>query len=84
MTGEICIRHGFKGESSFYVFEKFLPEEFVNIVGEGLEFCDYALAGWSESGENSALKSVVFLVSKNSESEKIFDKETVEKIYKQC
>lgn len=84
MTGEICIRHGFKGESSFYVFEKFLPEEFVNIVGDSLEFCDYALAGWSESGENSALKSVVFLVSKTSESEKIFDKETVEKIYKQC
>ena len=84
MTGEICIRHGFKGESSFYVFEKFLPEEFVNIVGDSLEFCDYALAGWSESGENSGLKSVVFLVSKTSESEKIFDKETVEKIYRQC
>lgn len=84
MTGEICIRHGFKGESSFYVFEKFLPEEFVNIVGDSLEFCDYALAGWSESDENSGLKSVVFLVSKTSESEKIFDKETVEKIYKQC
>ena len=23
VTGEVCIRHGFRGESSFYVFEKF-------------------------------------------------------------
>lgn len=84
MTGELCIRHGLKGESAFYVFEKFPSEEFVNIVSESLEFQDCVLAGWSELCEKGGLKTVMFLITKTSDSERKFDKETVEKIYKQC
>ncbi|MFZ1800649.1 MAG: hypothetical protein WAU24_12360, partial [Chitinophagaceae bacterium] len=32
VTGEICIRHGFKGENAFFIFEKFNPEFLVDYV----------------------------------------------------
>lgn len=84
MTGELCIRHGLKGESSFYVFEKFPSEDFVNIVSESLEFQDCVLSGWSELNEQNKLKTVMFFITKGYISGQKFDKETVEKIYKQC
>jgi len=53
VMGEICIRHGIKGENGFFIFDKFDPEflsTYVNLVmKQGTEAC---LAGWIEvSGE---------------------------------
>lgn len=49
VMGEICIRHGIKGENSFFIFDKFDPEfisNYVNLVMEkGAQAC---LAGWIE------------------------------------
>jgi hypothetical protein len=49
VMGEICIRHGIKGENSFFIFDKFDPEfisNYVNIVMKnGAQAC---LAGWIE------------------------------------
>ena len=81
-TGEVCIRHGLKGESSFYVLEKFSPEIFVNIVNSSLIFQDYVLSGWSEF-VNSQIKSMMFLVSKFPKKENCekFDAFNVKKIF---
>jgi hypothetical protein len=49
VMGEICIRHGLKGENGFFVFEKFNPEfisSYVNqVLAQGAKAC---LAGWIE------------------------------------
>ncbi len=49
VMGEICIRHGLKGENGFFVFEKFNPE-FISayvdqVLVEGTQAC---VAGWVE------------------------------------
>jgi hypothetical protein len=84
VTGELCIRHGFKGESGFFVFEKFQAENFVNTAGDILNFHDYVLAGWSER-IGMRFKTLMFWIEKTaSETAQHFDIETVEKIYKSC
>ena len=49
VTGEICIRHGIKGENGFFIFDKFDPGFMVEYVqqvfSQGAEAC---LAGWIE------------------------------------
>lgn len=49
VMGEICIRHGLKGENAFFVFEQFNPE-FISgyvaqVLRQGNEAC---IAGWAE------------------------------------
>ena len=50
MTGEICIRHNFKGENAFFIFEKFdagFIQQYVNnlINNNTLQAC---ICGWVE------------------------------------
>ncbi|MEO7522822.1 MAG: hypothetical protein ABIT58_01935 [Ferruginibacter sp.] len=50
MTGEICIRHNFKGENAFFIFEKFdagFMQQYVNnlINNNTLQAC---ICGWVE------------------------------------
>ena len=49
VMGEICIRHGIKGENGFFIFDKFDPEficTYVDLVmQQGAKAC---LAGWIE------------------------------------
>jgi hypothetical protein len=49
VMGEICIRHGFKGENGFFVFEKFNPDFMSGYVDQVLEQnAQASLAGWVE------------------------------------
>lgn len=49
VTGEICIRHGWKGENGFFIFEKFDAEFMVDYVEQVLHQGSQAcLAGWVE------------------------------------
>lgn len=49
VMGEICIRHGFKGENGFFVFEKFDPDFMSCYVDEVLaQNAKASVAGWVE------------------------------------
>ena len=64
MLGEICIRHGFKGEQACMVTEQFDPNELFFTANSTLNSgMDAALCGWADvSGENYDL--CLFWVSK--------------------
>lgn len=65
VTGEICIRHRFKGENAFFVSEKFDPEQLREYVSGLLDgnILEAALCGWVELlGEQ--YKTVLFLAGK--------------------
>jgi hypothetical protein len=81
MIGEISIRHGFKGENSFFIFEQFdakFIEEYVNSLfnNNNLQAC---ICGWVEVLGN-AYKAVLYLVEKATEGAQ-FTKENINKIY---
>ena len=65
VTGEICIRHGFKGENAFFVTEKFDAVSIRQYV-DGLlndNILQSAVCGWVELlGEQ--YKTVLFLIEK--------------------
>lgn len=88
MTGEICIRHNFKGENAFFVFEKFdadFMQVYVNNLfnNDTLQAC---ICGWVELLENE-YKTVLFLVGKRepafieASQANIFTTENILKIY---
>ena len=87
MTGEICIRHNFKGENAFFIFEKFdagFIQEYVNnlLNNDTLQAC---ICGWVELLENQ-YNTVLFLVEKKSDADKampsdLFTTENILKIY---
>ena len=87
MTGEICIRHNFKGENAFFIFEKFdagFIQQYVNnlINNNTLQAC---ICGWVELLDDQ-YKTVLFLVEKEQQGipaspSNIFTKENVLKIY---
>jgi hypothetical protein len=65
VIGEICIRHNFKGENAFFIFEKFDPDfirQYVNnlLNNNTLEAC---VCGWVEFLEDEYI-AVLFLVEK--------------------
>jgi hypothetical protein len=83
LIGEICIRHHFKGENAFFVFEKFdlnFIEQYVNnlVINNILQAC---ICGWVELlGENH--EAVLFLVEKNQPTQSTeFSAENMKKIY---
>jgi len=83
VTGEICIRHKFKGENAFFVAESFdadFIEQYVSgLVNNGvMEAC---ICGWVElMGEQ--YKTVLFLVEKmNTESSVPFSGENIYKTF---
>lgn len=65
VTGEICIRHGFKGENAFFIFEKFNPEFLVDYVSVLLDkgLVQACICGWIEYLE-TGYKAALFLVEK--------------------
>lgn len=66
VIGEICIRHGWKGENAFFVSEEFDPGLLKNYVDMVLEnpSTSACLAGWIEMNEN--LQDVfLYLADKN-------------------
>ena len=83
VIGEICIRHHFKGENAFFIFEKFdagFIEQYVsNLINNNtLQSC---ICGWVELPEDE-YKAVLFLVEKEKNpGSVIFTKENINKIY---
>lgn len=81
MLGEICIRHGFKGEQMSLVSDSFDADEiyfWVNdlLINKGMEAC---VCGWVDAYDDT--KDVcLFLVTKN-ESEISFTKENLLALY---
>ena len=83
VIGEICIRHGFKGENAFFIFNEFdagFIEEYVsNLVNNNI--LQYCICGWVELLDNE-YKTVLFLVEKEKCGQEIlFTKENLNKIY---
>lgn len=88
MTGEICIRHNFKGENAFFIFEKFdadFLQQYVNNLfnNNTLQAC---ICGWVELlGEE--YKTALFLVEKKEYTGisatplSVFTTENIIKIY---
>ncbi|MEP7255735.1 MAG: hypothetical protein ABI666_08150 [Ferruginibacter sp.] len=83
VIGEICIRHNFKGENAFFIFEKFdtgFIEQYVaNLINNNiLQSC---ICGWVEVLQDE-YKAVLYLVEKNKKQDSvIFTKENLNKIY---
>ena len=83
VIGEICIRHNFKGENAFFVFDEFnagFIENYVNnLINKNiLQSC---ICGWVELLDDQ-YKSVLFLVEKEQAGQNIlFTKENINKIY---
>ncbi len=83
VTGEICIRNGFKGEDAFFVFKKFnapFIENYVNnLLDNGnLQAC---ICGWVDLIGND-YKAALFLVEKvNTESVLSFTAENMDKLF---
>jgi hypothetical protein len=83
VIGEICIRHNFKGENAFFIFEKFNPgfiQEYVNNLFNNniLQAC---ICGWVEL-LGDQYKAVLFLVEKEKDQQAtLFSIQNVSKIY---
>lgn len=83
VIGEISIRHRFKGENAFFIFDEFdtgFIEQYVsNLVNNNILQC--CICGWVEVMENS-YNATLFLVEKDkSANSVIFTKENLTKIY---
>lgn len=84
VTGEICIRHGFKGENAFFVTPVFSPTTmalYVDAVlrANGTEAC---LAGWVDVlGDQHDV--FLYLVERSTDGERSWphNAETLEKLY---
>ena len=83
VTGEICIRHGFKGENAFFIFEKFNPGFLFDYVYALMDknLVQACICGWIEYLE-TGYKAALFLVEKNVANLAIpFSAETMTEIF---
>lgn len=83
VIGEICIRHHFKGENAFFIFEKFDAEFMQQYVSNLLNnnILQACICGWVELLDNE-YKTVLFLIEKKANGQSIlFTKENINKIY---
>jgi hypothetical protein len=65
LIGELCIRHGIKGENAFFIFNCFEPQKILDLVHLLLDKdrAQACLCGWVEVLEDN-FESVIFLVEK--------------------
>lgn len=83
VIGEICIRHHFKGENAFFIFERFNADFIVNYVSnlldaQQLEAC---ICGWVEL-LGDEYKAVLFLVEKEKKQGSIaFDAKSIGNLF---
>jgi hypothetical protein len=83
VIGEICIRHNFKGENAFFIFNEFdagFIQQYVNnLINNNILQC--CICGWVEL-LGDTYKTVLFLVEKNNTGKSIlFTKENINKTY---
>ena len=84
VIGEISIRHKFKGENAFFIFENFdaafIQQYVSNLVNNDILQC--CICGWVEMLEDK-YKAALFLIEKDkSANSVIFTEENLNKIYK--
>ncbi len=82
VTGEICIRNKFFGESTFYVIEKFNAEEIFNLTNDLFYKTEtnYVLSSWLNCKDFKP-QATMFLVSRNNVDSKLdFSPENISKI----
>jgi hypothetical protein len=84
VTGEICIRHGFKGENAFFVTQDFEPEMMAQYVNDVLAQSNTTtcVAGWVDVlGEQHDV--FLYLVEKSTLDLQALphNAETIEKLY---
>ncbi|MET3501671.1 hypothetical protein ABIC45_003283 [Mucilaginibacter rubeus] len=80
VIGEICIRHHFKGENAFYIFDRFNSDFISSYVSNLLETeqLQACICGWTEMTA-TGYKAVLFLIEKKGETP--FTTENINKIY---
>jgi hypothetical protein len=85
MTGEICIKHKFKGENAFFVSAGF-DGEFIHDYVSGLmndHILEVCICGWVELFQNN-YRAVLYLVENlpaETNEKLLFTKENINKIY---
>ena len=84
VTGEICIRHGFKGENAFFVTSQFEPGTMADYVNNVMQkdSTSTCVAGWVDVlGEQHDV--FLYLVEKSKGQSEAWphDAETIEKLY---
>ena len=80
VIGEICIRHHFKGENAFFIFDNFdaafIQQYVSNLINSDiLQAC---ICGWVDV-LGDTYKAVLFLVEQKGD--RVFTKENINKIY---
>ena len=83
VIGEISIRHNFKGENAFFIFEEFdagFIEQYVsNLMNNDILQC--CICGWVELLKDE-YKAALFLIEKDKSADSVnFTKENLTKIY---
>jgi hypothetical protein len=82
VIGEICIRHHFKGENAFFIFEQFNADFILNYVSNLLDTqqLQVCICGWVEL-LGDEYKAVLFLVEKeHKEGSMPFTIENIDKV----
>ena len=79
VMGEICIRHNFKGENNFFIFEAFnaaFIQQYVShlFVTGALEAC---ICGWVEILDNDYRTSLYLVEKKQKESGLLFTEDNI-------
>lgn len=84
VLGEICIRHHFKGENDFFIFDRFDPgfiQQYIShlFATDAVQVC---ITGWVDLLENN-YKACLYLVEKkaNNDSTLDFTEENIHHIY---
>ena len=83
VIGEICIRHHFKGENAFFIFEQFNADFIVGYVSNLLDTqqLQACICGWVEL-LGDEYKAILFLVEKEEkEGSMLFDATSVENLF---
>jgi hypothetical protein len=85
IIGEICIRHKFRGENSFFIAENFDPEFLVKYINDlfASEVVRRCIGGWIDF-EGTDFKSLLFLVGKPDRTESgfiNFDPDSIRNLY---
>lgn len=83
VMGEICIRHHFKGENDFFIFDRFdagfLQEYMAHLFATGaVRAC---IGGWIEILDNDYHASVFLIEQKKKENALLFTEENIHHIY---
>ncbi len=84
VLGEICIRHGLKGENGFFIFEQFNPEFIAGYVDQVMQRgAQQCIAGWVETNEE-AYGVFLYLTEKEKKDVGLdHTSETISKLYNQ-